>query len=452
MSSAGTVSNYVGANVVFTAIFLVLTLEGSKRGWWVLAVPAAWIVGTVLLLVLYPRMVPYLQKGETLHQALGSVFDRGQTGWGTVRRWASLWTIVAFVSGVGLEFYGGVLLLEWAGVPQISRLTLAMALAFVCATFTIAGGLRGIATVNFFLDGATFIGIITLFVFIALAAFGFRVPVVTQSAAVVSAAAPSLTDNLTFAFGAFFIFVPMQLCALDTWQRGVAWKERKNVAGPLVFGAALVCLAAYIAITAGNYVRTRGLLSQSEHPLLTMMGALAIPSPVIGIVVAGFIATILSTADELLNCCGYAVLSDFLNLPRNENSEETSRHYIRSGKFYTGVFAFVSASLAFAGIRVQKQITDMANVAFATQVVFIMPILFALLSKRARKMHLSALLAMLLAFGVSVIMTAIGWLRGPDSQILIDSAPLVAFGVGAATMTIGWICSFVSARKSRRHA
>jgi hypothetical protein len=443
LSTTNTISNYVGANLVFTAIFLVLSLEGARRGMWVLSIPIAFFVGTLLLLYLYPKLVPFLEQGETLHQALGSVFDKGQTGWNTVRRWASLWTILAFVGGVGLEFYGGVLLLKWAGVPQLSSVTLAIILAFICATFTIVGGLRGISKINTFLDGAAFLGIFIFFGLILWTSYnstGSLTPISTSELSV------TLTDNIIFTVGAFFIFVPLQLCALDTWQRGVAWEKKKRieVAGPLLFGAFLICVASFVAFTAGNYVRVNGLMKSDEHPLLTMMTNLEIPSsligfPLIGLIIAGFVAAILSTADELLNCCGYAVLADFLNLPRSEEvDEETSKAYIKSGKFYTGVFAFVSAALAVGALALEKQITDIANVAFSTQVVFIMPLLFAFYYKKAHKLHLSALLAMLIAFLTALIMTVLAWMQEPDEQSWIDGASLVAFIAGLIVMVVGW--------------
>lgn len=415
-----------------------------------MAVPTAWAAGTAITIWLYPKMVPFLERGETLHQALGSIFDNGQTGWNSVRRWASLWTIIAFVTGVGLEFYGGVLLLTWAGVPKLSSLTLAMILAFICASFTILGGLRGISKINTFLDSISILGILILFGYILHAWLtGSNTSLLVTS----STSEVSLTlDNAIFVVGSFFIFVPLQLCALDTWQRGVAWKKKKRseIAGPLIFGAILICIASFVAITAGIYVKGQGLVKADEHPLLTLLTVLNIPSPVIGLVIAAFIAAILSTADELLNCCGYALLADFLNLPRSEEvSQERSNLYIKSGKFYTGFFAFVSAALAFGGIALQKQITDMANVAFATQVVFIMPILFAFYSKRARKLHTAAFLAMLTAFLTSVSITIAAWIEDPDEQSWIEAAPLVAFAMGLFVMVAGWVLIKLFSKKDQ---
>lgn len=452
LSTTNTVSNYVGANLVFTAIFLVLSLEGTRRGWWVLAVPIAWAFGTGLLIYLYPKMLPYLEKGETLHQALGSIYDNGQTGWGTVRRWASLWTILAFIGGVSLEFYGGVLLLDWVGVPQLYKETLATILAFVCATFTIRGGLRGIGRVNTFLDVMSAVGIISLFYFIQKATWSGVTGNIVQNTPIPHPTF-SITDNLVFAFAAFFIFVPMQLCALDTWQRGVAWnrKKRREIAGPLIFGALCICLASYVAIDAGNYIREKGLpIPEGQHPLFSLLSILDIPTPFIGLVVGGFIAAILSTADELLNCCGYAVLADFLNLPRDVENQELSDRYIKSGKFYTGVFAFIAAALAIGGIRLQREISDLANVAFATQVVFILPILFAFYSKYANRLHTAALLAMMLAFATALGMTVTAWNIGKDGQIYIDSASIVAFSIASIVMFVGCLIVYIKERRVKK--
>jgi len=248
LSTSGTLSNYIGANLVFTAIFLVLTLEATRRGLWVLAVPIAWIIGTIWLIYIYPRLVPYLQAGHTLHQALGDAFDSGQSDWRTVRRWASLWTIAAFVGGVSLEFYGAIQLLTLAGLTALHTVTLAILLAFVCAVFTISGGLRGVSRVNYFLDAVSITGISILFYYIVAAGLNSGISFRSLATTAQLYPTPSLLDNILFVAAAMVLFVPMQICALDTWQRGVAWKERARVSGPLIMGASCIAVVASIAI------------------------------------------------------------------------------------------------------------------------------------------------------------------------------------------------------------
>ncbi len=217
------------------------------------------MAGTVLLIYIYPKISPFLEKGETLHQALGSIYDDGQAGWKTVRRWASLWTIFAFLGTVALEFYGAILLLGWAGIPQLQKITLAAILVFICTMFTVQGGLRGITKVDAWLDGISIIGILLLFSYILMAYSDSTTPAIAPVAAPAYPTS-SLTDNIIFAFASLFLFVPFQLCALDTWQRGVAWKERRKVGGYLIFGAICIAVASVIAILGGRYLQYRGLV------------------------------------------------------------------------------------------------------------------------------------------------------------------------------------------------
>jgi len=185
------------------------------------------------------------------------------------------------------------------------------------------------------------------------------------------------------------------------------------------------------------------------HPLFALLLDLQIPSPLIGLIIAGFIAAILSTADELLNCCGYAVLADFLNLPRSVSRPELTVQYIRSGKFYTGLFAFLAAGLAVLTISFGRQITDVATVAFSTQVVFTFPILLALYSKNARRWQRVALVSMLVSFAASLSLVLTAWsLGGLDSQTLVDSAPLFAFILSAAVV----LTAFVFQKRRLRRA
>jgi hypothetical protein len=440
MSTGGTLSNYIGANLVFTAIFLVLTLEATRRGLWVLAVPAAWIIGTILLIALYPRLKVFFEAGQTLHQALGSALDGSNLGWKGARRWASLATIFAFVGGVSLEFYGGIHLLRWGGFSQLYVGTIAALLAFTCGVFTALGGLRGVAKVNYFLDSMSAVGIGILFYYIIKAWSSHAVAAAKIQHSVLPT--PSLTDNLVFVVAGILLFAPIQICALDTWQRGVGWKERTNVKGPLLFGAACIALMSSISVVAGITIRSMSLkVAAGSHPLFALLSQLHIPTPFVGLMVAGFIATILSTADELLNCCGYAVLADFLVLPRSATSAEQNASYVRSGKLYTGIFALISAIVAVLTIALEKQVTDVATVAFSTQVVFLFPILIALFSKNGYRWRVPALIAMLVSFATALFFVVGSWgVKKPeDAQAMVDSAPLAAFLLSSLIIGASWL-------------
>lgn len=268
---------FFGANVVFTAIFLVLSFETARRGWWAVSIPVAFFLGTVLLAVLYRKLVPYLDAGQTLHQALGAAFDQGRTGWSSIRRWAAIWTIAAFVGLVAIEFYGGILLFQWASVPLLANITIAIILATVCAVFTIVGGLRGVARVDIWLDVYTGIGILVFLVYLANGLANGPHPGGSGNPPIPPLSSPGLPENIIFALAAFALFLPMPICALDSWQRAVAWKEREKVTGVLLGGATSVVLVAGVAIMAGFYARNHGWAVGGAVPLQFVLSSLQLP-------------------------------------------------------------------------------------------------------------------------------------------------------------------------------
>ena len=147
LSTTTTAAAYIGANLTFTSIFLILSAESFHRGWWTLAIPVAWMLGTLLFVACYPLLKPHIAAERTLHQTLGHVFQSQ-----TLQRWASIWTIVAFVGTVALEFYGGILLIRWTGLPMMQSIGAAMILAYVVSVFTSTGGMRGIGWADIWLD------------------------------------------------------------------------------------------------------------------------------------------------------------------------------------------------------------------------------------------------------------------------------------------------------------
>ena len=437
LSSLRFLAAFLGANVVFTAIFLVLSLEAARRGLWALSVPIAFLLGTVLLVALYPKLRPFFERGQTLHQALGSAFDQGRTGWKSLQRWAAIWTIVAFIGMVAIEFYGGILLLKWTGVPLLANLSIAVLIASVCALFTIRGGLRGLARVDVWLDALTLIGVLVFLISLLSAGASIK----PAGPSVGSSHAPSITENLLFAFGAAVLFVPMPICALDTWQRGVGWHLRKGVSPWVLTGGVLVVLIAAVAILAGLYAAGHGWSPAAmANPLQFTLAGLDLGPVALGLVLAGFMAAILSTADELLSCSAYALLADCMCLPREGTPLDVSRTYVSSAKLYTGFFAFAAAVLGIT-LEYLPRITDAFSAVAATQVVFFLPLLIALTRPTAAPRYWRvARLSMLLSFLVAVGAIGIGVVTGgDDGQALVDGGPLLGLLASLLCFGFGWL-------------
>ena len=213
MPGTNVAATYFGANLTFTTIFLILSYEGYHRGPVAFSVPVFWFLGSVLFTAFYPRIKIYLIKGMTLHQALGEAYCSK-----SLQRWASLWTIMAFVGTVGLEFYGGVLLLQWAGASSVTATTIGIGFAFICTAMTVTGGFRGLAAADIALDLFAFAAAVILFVWAAKPAW------LAVSAEPVLPL-PTLSDSIIFVAGMGVIFLPFQFCVLDSWQRCAAWQK-----------------------------------------------------------------------------------------------------------------------------------------------------------------------------------------------------------------------------------
>lgn len=191
-------ATYFGANLTFTAIFLILSQEAYRRGYVTFCIPIYWILGSLLFVALYSRISPAIAEGKTLHQVLRDAY-----GSRSLQLWASLWTILAFVGTVGLEFYGGIMLIQWTGLSVFASSIIGLSLALICSAFTISGGFRGIAVADIFLD---------LFAFAACAillAFSFSAPLAQPANATIGPPAlPGHVDKIIFAIGMGIIFIP----------------------------------------------------------------------------------------------------------------------------------------------------------------------------------------------------------------------------------------------------
>jgi Na+/proline symporter len=376
-----------------------------------------------------------------LHQALGEAFDSAD-----IRRIASLWTIAGFVGTVALEFYGGIRLLQWAGLPFLSALPLALLLAFVIGAFTASGGLRGVAYADIFL---TSLSVISIGLLIWMASRVYSLNYVTELSPS-AAPYPPLGDNVLFAIGMGVIFLPFQFCILDSWQRFAAWKGSTSSSKPLwvLWTGLILSILFCIPVFLGVLVRAVDLpVTPQGHPLLSLLTAVHLPTGVMGLLFAGMFAAMFSTADELLNCCSMSFLGDALQLHIDDKPAAAAADKLAlSGQFYIGVFAVLSAALALFAVRFDRKISEMAVAVFSGQILFTVPILVALFRPAAAKAYGTAAKAAL-AIGFSSVLAcvAISWLN--DYRLLADSAPLL--GLALSAISFAAIASLSKLRKAK---
>lgn len=434
LSGVAVGATYIGANITFTSIFIILSQEGYKRDFWTFSIPIFWFLGTLLFIRLYPRIRDFIITGKTLHQAIGETFSSS-----SLKFYASIWTIIAFVLTVGLEFYGGIKLISAANVPFLSYITIVIFFIIIVGYFTAKGGLGGVAYADIVLDLFSFLGIAILlsgiFSFtISLFSHGFPINQITDSRII---AVPTLSENIIFSLSMLILFVPFQFCTFDSWQRLSARKEReKSPTSLLLYSGVLVSLSFCVPILMGMFVKNQNIyvdVANNELVLFKFLEHFKYSSVLLGFIFAGFIASVFSTADELLNCSSYSFLSDALEV--KEDREIKKVNIDNSYKFYVIVFSVISALLALIGLKWGKEITDIALAVFSTQIVFILPLYYVFFKKeKASKLVFPVKVSMIVAYISSVVFVITGWLI--EDKSLVEGAPIAAILIEFVTFFI----------------
>jgi Na+/proline symporter len=439
-------STYIGANITFTSIFIILSQEGYKRGYWALTVPLFWIIGTFIFLYLYPRIKEFIINGNTLHQAIGETFKSS-----SLKFYASIWTVLSFVLTVSLEFYGGIKLISVANVPFLSYFSIGIIFIIIIGYFTAKGGFGGVAYADIAMDIISILGIS----FLTGAFFSFLYQIFSNSFPEIIttneniAKFPTIDENIIFTISMLILFLPFQFVTFDSWQRLSARKSREKSPNTLIFSSGLVVSIIFcIPVFLGIYMRSKDIFIDIEHNelvLLKFLQYMNFQPVVIGIVVAGFIAAVFSTADELLNCSSYSFLSDALEIEEDNNTTPGKLTIDYSYKFYVILFTVISTILAFIGlIWKEKEITDIGLAIFSTQIVFVLPLFFVFFNREsAYKYELHVKYSMITAFIFSFLFVILGWII--KEKAFVEGAPIGAFIF--ELLTFGILRIFVKPKK-----
>jgi Na+/proline symporter len=228
--------------------------------------------------------------------------------------------------------------------------------------------------------------------------------------------------------GMAILFLPFQFCTLDSWQRLGAWATRKKSPKRDLTVAAIILGIAYcvpIAIGLWAYGAVGDKIG-GDQPLRFFLERNNIPTVLIGIVFAGFLAAIISTADELLNCCSYSWMIDLLGVEKPPSGSAEEIKFIASGRLYTGILGMAAALTSIGAIWLEKNISELAIAVFSAQVVFIIPVSIALFAEsKADEFAVEAIWATIIGYLVSILCVIIGW--NWHSQPLADGAPVIGF-------------------------
>ena len=435
----------LATNVSLSSVFIGLAAAGYVYGYASLWIIISWCAGMYVFWRFYNRVFEFFRTGKTLHEFLEVSYNSSD-----LRQVAAFFTIVAFVSTVGIEFYAGFVLLSAFGLPMESKAPLVFLMTFVCSLYTAIGGFPSVART----DRIQFVVIIVGSVFLVFALYltlkylwasGLTFPKWENLKS-----KGFLSDPLAIV-GFLVLFLPFLISAMDSWQRCVALAGRDNaraiVKKGLVVGAVGFVVVYVIPILFGISTLTDAFgthLAQNQVLFTPILTVFHLVSPIFralayAAILLCFIGAMLSTAGTLLITAVYSLIYDILAVRQGVNfdslSESQHQKLVGVSQIWVIIFGFVAGAVSFLGLSLQ----DLIFAFFSAQIVIAVPLLVAAYRPNfARGRSVSALASLCFGFCAPIVLVLVA--KKVNVPELKDIAPIAGFGIGCfAFVLLCWI-------------
>jgi len=407
---------YSGANVTFTAVFIYLTATAVSEGNLPLWAVVCWIMGVFLFWWKYPSIMEFCKTGHTLHEYLGKAFDSDE-----IRRLASFVTIVSFVAGVSLEFYGFAWLMEYLTGQRFHWLIIGMVFLITMITYTAYGGFPATVATDLFqvLLIAGGLGLLTYHIII---------PAWDERVARVVFDGRHFFTNPLLILAYVVLFVPFQFSVMDSWQRCVAAGGDKKVVRPAtLLGGGAVAAAFIIPILIGISVG-KGLGTPPENPLQPLLLALNSIPPgfALGLVLCAFLGSLFSTADTLLINAAYSLVYD--QRVGRKGQDLTPDEFGASARLVPTLRAWVVilgiASILVFGLLFVVPLDAFILAVLGSQAILGILVLFFLFAEGSAKRRVTgARRAIIVGFATPILSVGYGLFAGDRN--FVDGAPFI---------------------------
>ncbi len=423
-------------NVSLSSIFIGLAAAGYVYGYASLWIVVSWCAGVFVFWRFYNRVFDFFQRGKTLHEFLQIKYQSAD-----LRQVAAFFTIVAFVSTVGIEFYAGFVLLSAFGLPIESKLSLVLLMALLCIFYSALGGFRSVARTNrdqsyLIILGA---GVLVLGLFLArkqLFKAGSSLPEWSL------ADANGFVSNPTAIFGFFMLFLPFLISAMDSWQRCAALSKRPDAKAVVRKGLLLGTIGFVFIYTIPILFGISALsgafgakLAQNDVLFTTIFAVFGQLSPILRAIALAaillcFVAAMLSTASTLLVTAVYSLIYDILAVRRGMDldnlSDQQHKKLIGVSQIWVMIFGFAATGICFLGLSLQ----DLIFAFFSAQIVIAVPLFVAAYWPRfAEGRAVSAIACLCCGFCAPIALVIASKLT--NDQQLKEVAPIAGFALGS---------------------
>ena len=250
--------------------------------------------------------------------------------------------------------------------------------------------------------------------------------------------AENIRDNGIFKNSGFFsdwiwiismliIFFPFQISVMDMWQRVSAVKGNVGMVQKMIKIDSIGFLIVYsVPIIIGILVSLviPNIQNVNNVFFVPLIGTL---SPIfVGLLYAGLIAAIFSTADTLLVCSSHSFFRDFWGpkIKIDENNEKKQEIFL----FTTRIVGYFIGFLSILILVLLNffELNEIVIAVFSGQIVFFIPLITAIYKPDyAIKKATSAIVSIVL--GLSIPFIAVLYGKISSDRTIIDAAPIIGF-------------------------
>lgn len=357
---------YVASNVgLFSSIFYSIYIAHYFGPAGMLWPTLAWFTGMFWFSRSLPKLMPFLQKGQSIHEFIGHTFGRTERERLLIRRATSLVTITLLWASIAIEVkFSADLVSAMFGLS--SAVTVASVVAVLATIYAYLSGYRGATRTDLaqgimMAVGAVALAIASIY-FLRDRPFVFDENYTSKRGLLLGPSWSSLA-------GMVALLLPYQFCVMDMWQRCIAISQANASDSPevriekmraqsfsqpaIIFLLLFICWFIVGVVTKGTGFAVDP--SDVLGPLLAYLGQNGLLGFIVLIFALGaFGAAVMSTFDTFLVALVQAFMYDWYGQTRphlraviqGNSTDFDRRRFVNAARFWVGVFGLSAIVLA----------------------------------------------------------------------------------------------------------
>lgn len=380
-----------GAFSLASAVYVYVEW-GANQGLIALWSPLTWFLGVLVLWWFSSKIYQQSRKEWTLHAFLGNKYRQsqgardGDQGWkkNRVTKITSAVTIAFFLLQIAAEVFVGLSVLNSFVFTEFSQVTVAGVLVLVLVAYAIIGGLPSVLHTDTFQFWLIIIAIVAAAVTLFNAAGGEAWGQLIEKR---STAIPDGLQDVVIIISLFALNLPLLITDMSVWQRiSAVESERAAKEATFSFAGHLLIWRSILVIIGtgfGGLVQHAGGAGPVEQMLTYLSDTVAYP-----LLIVGFFAAILSTADTFLISAAQTAVVDWqyadvfrrVEYDPEMLEEATHREMTQSARFSVAILGIVGVGIGYWALESFAVLVTFLFSIFAVPIAMAPALIFGLIA------------------------------------------------------------------------